>query len=60
MKYISRPGNVYSGEFVDGLMEGNGTFKWASGYKYQGSWKQGKRNGFGTLFNADGVYVNLD
>ena len=35
-------GDVYEGEYVDGLKEGFGVYRWASGSKYEGNWKAGK------------------
>ena len=30
-------------------------YYWHSGTKYIGSWKQGKRNGYGTFYYTDGT-----
>ena len=40
-------GDVYEGQFVDGLKEGFGVYIWASGSKYEGNWKAGKKHGQG-------------
>lgn len=34
---------------------GNGTFQWADGKKYQGEWVDGKQHGVGYYTNANGV-----
>lgn len=41
-KLIEEDGSVYEGEFVNGLMEGNGHYKWSNGTSYIGEMKQGK------------------
>ena len=35
------------------MKNGEGEFTQADGYKYSGSWRDNKRNGFGTCVNAD-------
>jgi hypothetical protein len=35
-------------------MDGTGTFTWSNGDKYEGDWKNGKKNGQGTIFYQDG------
>ena len=38
----------YDGEFnIEGQMHGEGVYKWADGEKYEGSWIQNIRNGWG-------------
>lgn len=39
----------YSGKFVQGLPSGKGTYTWANGDQYKGSWRTGKRDGEGIL-----------
>lgn len=45
----------YTGEFKDGLAEGQGTCAYSSGERYEGNWTDGSFNGFGTLFMLDGT-----
>ncbi len=47
-------GDVYEGEFKDGLYSGQGTYTFVKGTKYVGEYKDGKRNGQGTATFADG------
>ncbi|XP_002736816.1 MORN repeat-containing protein 3-like [Saccoglossus kowalevskii] len=43
-------GDEYTGEWLDNMKHGKGTNRWKkSGAIYDGDWKTGKRNGFGTL-----------
>ena len=35
-------------------MDGTGKFIWSNGDKYEGDWKNGKKNGQGTIFYQDG------
>lgn len=37
----------YIGEFRKGLPDGDGTYTWNTGEKYEGGWKKGLRNGTG-------------
>ena len=34
--------------------EGTGIYYWNTGEKYEGQWKNDKRNGQGTLYDKDG------
>lgn len=49
-------GSVYEGEVSeDGLQHGQGTYKWANGDSYVGSWANGEQHGYGTYTWADGT-----
>lgn len=53
-------GDEYTGEWLDNLKHGKGTYKWKNnGSLYDGDWKCGKRNGFGTYstYRPDGGYM---
>ncbi len=39
--------DFYKGNFVKGLPEGNGTYIWKNGAKYEGEWEKGMRDGYG-------------
>ena len=39
----------YIGKFFEGLPNGKGTYTWADGDVYSGSWRKGFRHGEGTL-----------
>ncbi len=39
----------YIGELADGLPEGEGSYEWADGARFEGNWKAGKANGEGTF-----------
>ena len=53
--------DVYIGRFREGLPHGQGTYRYKSDPKltrYVGVWQNGKRNGYGSLYLADGsVFV---
>ena len=42
-------GDLYQGEFVDGLREGRGQLEYANGNVYQGEWKSNMFHGFGVM-----------
>ena len=46
-------GNVYSGDFVDGSLTGEGTYTWANGDVYSGDFVDGLLTGEGTITWAD-------
>ena len=46
---------VYVGDFVDGLYHGEGVFTWPSGWKYEGSFAEGKAT-YGTTTKPEGSY----
>ncbi len=42
-------GNVYKGDFVQGVMSGVGELKYGTGHRYVGHWQRNKKNGFGVF-----------
>jgi hypothetical protein len=54
-KGIAQGIDHYEGEFIKGLPEGRGTYKWANGSWYEGEWKKGMREGLGKLVSGDTV-----
>jgi hypothetical protein len=53
---VTYPNNdVFDGNFVDGLRDGEGVYTSADGHRYEGSWKNDKRHGPGTqTFSSKG------
>lgn len=47
--YRWRNGDLYEGEFHNGLKHGKGTYTQIQGSSYEGLWANGKRNGKGIL-----------
>ena len=47
-------GDVYTGTFTDGKLEGKGTLKTASGNSYDGNFAGGQPSGSGTMKYANG------
>jgi len=47
-------GGEYSGEMVDGKLQGDGVIRWASGAMYSGSFQEGLTHGDGRFTYADG------
>ena len=60
--YSGIKGSKYVGEFKDGLFHGYGTLVLIDGTQYEGSWKEGKRDGNGVisdeLFKCSGYFEN--
>lgn len=52
-EYISDDGSIYVGDFQKGTMYGYGIFQWPSEnnipMRYEGEWKEGRRNGIGKM-----------
>lgn len=44
----------YTGEFVDDLYQGYGTYRWANGQRYEGYFFANEKHGAGTFFYATG------
>ena len=47
-------GSVYTGDFLDGVGQGEGECKYANGDKYIGGWKNHSPHGKGTMYFASG------
>ena len=47
-------GDHYTGEFVDSLYNGEGTYYWAKGSYVTGQWAGDDRNGVCTQYDSDG------
>ena len=53
---LTKPnGDVYTGTFTDGKLEGKGTLKTASGNSYDGNFAGGQPSGSGTMKYANGT-----
>jgi len=49
-------GNYYEGHFVNNKFHGvKGVYHWVDGDEYEGSWKDGERDGIGAFRSADGT-----
>lgn len=51
--------DTYIGSFKKGYPDGEGRYIWASGAKYEGKWKMGKRNGLGKYFSYENNIENI-
>ncbi len=47
----------YIGQFQNNTLNGKGVYKYSNGIKYEATYVDGKRNGYGTLFGVNGVTV---
>lgn len=45
----------YTGEFVDDLYQGSGTYRWTDGQRYVGTFYANEKHGAGTFFYATGT-----
>jgi hypothetical protein len=48
-------GNIYEGNFSNGMKEGTGVCRLANGNIYEGNWRNGNKDGTGVLRSAEGV-----
>ena len=48
---------IYEGDFVDGMMEGNGKLFYDNGSYYVGEFKEGKRHGDGNEYDKNGKWL---
>ena len=46
-------GDVYTGNFADGMRDGQGTYTWSSGDVYNGTWKDDAMHGSGIYKYSD-------
>jgi len=58
-KGIAQGVDRYEGRFRNGLPDGNGTYKWATGTYYEGQWKNGKREGMGKMVYHDSIVAGV-
>ena len=49
-KYYYKNGEIFDGEWKNGIIEGKGIYYYNNGRKYEGQWKNGKREGRGILY----------
>ena len=50
-------GEIYEGDFVDGIREGNGTYRYLNGNVYSGKWRENRKHGMGKMtYNEKGEY----
>lgn len=56
-KWYYSSGNVYEGEFVDGVPSGRGEKRLSSGSVFRGIWVRGKLEGHGEAVFNNGVFV---
>lgn len=56
----SRNGDVYEGNWVSDMRDGQGTMTYAAtGAVYEGSWTKNRRHGHGILWDKDGTYEGI-
>lgn len=54
--YVHDNGDIYLGEYKDGVRSGVGLYLWANGSSWVGNFNNGSRNGFGCQMFYDGTY----
>jgi len=54
IKKCNKNGDIYKGQFKNGIRSGYGNFKWSSGESYIGEYLDGERHGEGTYYSVDG------
>jgi hypothetical protein len=58
-KGIAQGIDRYEGQFIKGLPNGTGTYRWASGIYYEGEWKNGLREGEGKMVYPDSTVTGF-
>ena len=54
---VYQSGDMFSGRWKEGIIDGYGSFSWKKVGNYKGSWMNGKRNGYGTMvYNSGSRY----
>ncbi len=53
-RMVYNNGDIYDGEWVEGIQEGEGVFQYNNGDTYEGLWKNGKKDGSGVYIWSDG------
>jgi hypothetical protein len=56
---IARGTDRYEGHFSKGLPDGKGIYKWADGSYYEGEWRNGLKEGTGTLVKGDSTITGI-
>jgi hypothetical protein len=54
-KGVAQGTDRYEGQFIKGMPDGKGTYRWAEGTYYEGQWKNGMREGMGKMVYSDSV-----
>ena len=54
---MNQEGNVYEGNWKDGLYDGKGKLTMGGIVIYDGEWKKGKKNGYGILQGVKNSFV---
>lgn len=52
--------NTYYGNFKNGKRHGQGTFLYANGTKYEGSWENNVKHGWVLILNQSQAYSSLN
>lgn len=58
-KGIAQGIDRYEGQFVKGLPNGTGIYRWANGVYYEGEWKKGMMEGEGKMVYPDSVVTGV-
>lgn len=54
----TKNGDVYKGNFINGLKEGSGTYYWNDDKsRFEGQFKNNVRNGFGTFYDVNNIVI---
>jgi hypothetical protein len=54
-KGVAQGTDRYEGQFIKGMPDGRGTYRWEEGTYYKGQWKNGMRDGMGKMVYSDSV-----
>lgn len=54
-KGVAQGTDRYEGQFIKGMPDGKGIYKWSNGTYFEGQWKNGMKEGFGKMVYPDSV-----
>ena len=48
---LVEPSGMYTGQFINGIKQGKGTYFFPKDIKYEGNYENGEKNGYGKIYH---------